>query len=96
VTYSLKSCKSLITFDFTVGFNPDNIALLLAVRNYLGRFILPNSFRDRTSSSILAISSILNRKTTRQHSPLSGTLLDAKHFTLYFDWEAPDFIRDSL
>jgi hypothetical protein len=38
----------------------------------------------------------LNRKTTRQHSPLSGTLLDAKHFTLYLDWEAPDFIRDSF
>jgi hypothetical protein len=70
--------------------------LLLAVRNYLGRFILPNSFRDRSSGSIQAISSILNRKTTRQHSPLSGTLLDAKHFALYLDWEAPDFIGDSL
>ena len=96
MTYSLKSCKPLITFDLRSAlilitspcFSPS--ATTLADSSCQ----IPSEIRP--SSSILAISSILNRKAPRQHSPLSGTLLDAKHFTLYLDWEAPDFIRDSL
>jgi hypothetical protein len=38
----------------------------------------------------------LDRKTTRQHSPLSRALLDPKDFTLHLNREASDFIGDSF
>jgi hypothetical protein len=70
--------------------------LLKAVRNSLGPFSLPNSFGDRSPKLFRTISSILNRKATRQHSPLGGALLYPKDFTLHLDRQASNFIGDSF
>jgi hypothetical protein len=69
--------------------------LLSAFRNFLGSLTLPNSLRDR-SSPFMTISSVLNCKTTCQHSPLSEALLDPKNFTLHLNRKASDFIGDSV
>jgi hypothetical protein len=42
------------------------------------------------------ISSILNRKTTRQHSPLSGALLNSKDFAFHFHGKPSDLIGNSF
>jgi len=44
----------------------------------------------------MTISSVLNCKTTCQHSPLSEALLDPKNFTLHFNRKASDFIGDAI
>jgi hypothetical protein len=42
------------------------------------------------------ISLILNRKASRQHSPLSGALLHSKDFALHFNGKPSDLIGDSF
>jgi hypothetical protein len=70
--------------------------LLSAIRNSRGRLTLANSLRDPRSLSFMTISSVLNCKTTGQHSPLGDALLDPKNFTLHFNRKASDFIGDSI
>jgi hypothetical protein len=53
-------------------------------------------FGDQPSISFRTISSILNCKTTRQHSPLSGALLDSKDFTLHFHRKPSDLVGNSF
>jgi hypothetical protein len=65
-------------------------------RNFLGRLALPNFLKDLSLISCRTISLILNRKATRQHSPLCGALLDAKNLTLDLNRKAPDIIRNSF
>jgi hypothetical protein len=95
VTYSQESCKSLITFNLRPDSTCETVALLRAVRNFLAHSRC-QFFQGSFLVWISSISSILNREATRQHSPLSGALLDAKHFTLYLNGEASHFIGDSL
>jgi hypothetical protein len=70
--------------------------LFVAGRNFLGKLTLPNSSGDLSSISIKTISSILNCKTTCQHSPLSGALLHSKDFTRHFHGKPPDLIGNSF
>jgi hypothetical protein len=70
--------------------------LLYAGRNFIGTFTLPNSMRNLTSISPNRISSILNRKATRQHSPFSRALLDAKDLAIYLYRQGTDLIRNSF
>jgi hypothetical protein len=46
--------------------------------------------------ALRTISSILNRKATGQHSPLSRAPLDSKDLTIHFHRKAPDVIRNSF
>jgi hypothetical protein len=63
---------------------------------YLWQLSLPNSLRDLSSNSFRTISSILNRKAIREHSPLGGGLLNPKDLTLNFNWKRPDLVGDSF
>jgi hypothetical protein len=95
VTYRLKSRKPLITLNLL---SASALKTLLRWSPPEYPWQIPSAkIRGRSVALSLAmISSILNCKATRQHSPLSGALLYAEDFTLHLDWKASDFIGDSL
>src|SRR5579863_5536184 len=82
--------------SFAVGVGREILAWLQAFRNVRCKFALPKSVRNRSTTTRPSISSILNRKASRQHSPLGGTLLHSKDFALHFNGKPSDLIGDSF
>src|SRR5580704_11047580 len=91
-----RSLQAFNYISFTVGISREILAWLQAFRNVRCKFALPNPLRNRSTALFPSISLILNRKASRQHSPLSGALLHSKDFALHFNGKPSDLIGDSF
>jgi hypothetical protein len=58
--------------------------------------VLPASFGDRSSISFWTISSILNGKATRQHSPFRRALLSPKNPTFDLNRQSANLVGNSF